>query len=872
MRRLYGGVVGLLFLGCSVFAEEIHVAANGNDMNKGTLSSPLATLGAAQDALRQTGRLGKEPCAVVIHAGTYRLSKPLVLGPADCGSEDAPVVYRAAVDEDVVITGAQRITSAWEAWKDRIVRTQLGKTEAIDQFFVNGERQHMARYPNHGAGFVPAGGNSERGARAGTPPYTGCTPDAWDDSRAAGWIDPTGAFMHGMHGGLWGSQHYRVLGKNANGSLNYEGGWQNNRAGKPHASYRMIENVFEELDAPGEWFHDTKQGYLYYQPAKNVDMASASFEAVQQIKHLIEIYGDTQQPVAEMDILNSGNRLEHTLVKTYETTRPVKNIRIEGIRFTGTARTFMETREPLLRSDWSIYRGGAVHLRGTEAIVIERCDFEELGGNAVFVDGYNRNVTVRSNRFKNNGASDLNFVGSFAAVRDPAFSHGASARPLDEVDTAIGPKSDEYPADCLVEDNLMTLCGRFEKQTSGVNLSMSSRITIRHNTISHTPRAAINICDGTWGGHLLEWNDCFETVLETHDHGAFNSWGRDRYWHRAGTSGPSEKDKDGIPMITHWINRYPNCPRWDAYQTTIIRSNRMHCDHGWSIDLDDGSTNYQVYNNLCLTGGLKTREGYYRTFTNNVVIGNVYTCNVPYPKPTHDQYERNLMWGKGYQSTKPLLWGGTRNYNFLHGPDATETGPATALQDQSRDDPDSLYGNARFLSPEEGDFRVASDSPALRIGFQNFPMTGFGVTSARRKAQAAFPTIRMPEVYVTNEMEEFVTNESRPVRGGGRRGDRGPVRVRTKQVLGADVKSLTTDGEVSAAGMYSKSGVILLTVAPKSQMALFGFRDDDVVLEIDGIEISDDDHLINRMQNLVAGEHTAKVWRAQEPLTLSFIK
>ena len=30
-------------------------------------------------------------------------------------------------------------------------------------------------------------------------------------------------------------------------------------------------------------------------------------------------------------------------------------------------------------------------------------------------------------------------------------------------------------------------------------------------------------------------------------------------------------------------------PLWDAMHTTIIRNNRFRCDHGWDIDLDDGS-------------------------------------------------------------------------------------------------------------------------------------------------------------------------------------------------------------------------------------------------------------------------------------------
>jgi hypothetical protein len=37
------------------------------------------------------------------------------------------------------------------------------------------------------------------------------------------------------------------------------------------------------------------------------------------------------------------------------------------------------------------------------------------------------------------------------------------------------------------------------------------------------PRAAICIGDGTWGGHVIEFNHFHDTVRETGDHGPFNS-------------------------------------------------------------------------------------------------------------------------------------------------------------------------------------------------------------------------------------------------------------------------------------------------------------------------------------------------------------
>ena len=114
-------------------------------------------------------------------------------------------------------------------------------------------------------------------------------------------------------------------------SLMQEGGWQNNRQSGLHAQNRMVENIFEELDAPGEWYYDAKQSILYYYPMPGEEPATLHFEAP-QLKHLIEFKGSEQHPV--------------------------RNIRIEGIELTQTVRTFMEHYEPLLRSDWTIYRGG----------------------------------------------------------------------------------------------------------------------------------------------------------------------------------------------------------------------------------------------------------------------------------------------------------------------------------------------------------------------------------------------------------------------------------------------------------------------------------------------------------------------------------
>ena len=92
---------------------------------------------------------------------------------------------------------------------------------------------------------------------------------------------------------------------------------------------------------------------------------------------------------------------------------------------------------------------------------------------------------------------------------------------MEKLDLEPGPKTANYPADCLVDNCLLVANGRVEKQTAGVQIAMAMRIKVRHCSIYDCPRAGINIGDGCWGGHIIEYCDVFDTVKETGDHGSF---------------------------------------------------------------------------------------------------------------------------------------------------------------------------------------------------------------------------------------------------------------------------------------------------------------------------------------------------------------
>ena len=189
---------------------------------------------------------------------------------------------------------------------------------------------------------------------------------------------------------------------------------------------------------------------------------------------------------------------------------------------------------------------------------------------------------------------------------------------LEDIDRTPGPKTDNYPADCLVDDCLIHLTGRVEKQTAGVEIDLAQGITVRHCSIYDMPRAGINIGDGCWGGHVIEFCDVFDTVKETGDHGSFNSWGRDRYW------------RPDIDEVNAWVRQVPELPKLDVVKPIVLANNRWRCDHGWDIDLDDGSSFYIITNNLCLHGGIKNREGFGRVVENNIMVNGGYDPHVWY--------------------------------------------------------------------------------------------------------------------------------------------------------------------------------------------------------------------------------------------------
>lgn len=744
--------IGLLSLttACGILDDTrvLYVSKSGKDSNSGSSSepylSPLVALDYAKK-LRADGFKGK--IELVVEEGLYRLENAMLIDPTLSGTEKQPFVIRSSDKGNVTFSGSVSPKLQWLKQDDGIWTTSVPQGLTFDQLYADGKQLIRARYPNYDANILPFNGYAE---------------NAISPERVKRWSDPVGGYVHSLHIGRWGGFHHQIVGKGSNGEVKLEGGYQNNRPSDMHKSFRYVENIFEELDVANEWYLDNTTHTLYYLPEDGVDPNDQEIEA----------------PV-----------LENILTLQGDVTSPVHDVRIEGIRFVHTKPTFMKTAEPLLRSDWTIYRQGAVKIEGAERCQVVNSDFVDLGGNAIFVSNYNREVVLSGNLIERVGAGGINFVGSADAVRSPSFRYEEFV-PAQELDTSIGPQSEDYPMHCEASDNLIRDIGLIEKQVAGVQIAMASSIRVLHNTIYRVPRSGINIGDGTWGGHDLAFNDVFHTVLETSDHGAFNSWGRDRFWQ------PNREEMDRL------VADNPSWIMLDAIKTTTIRNNRFQCDHGWDIDLDDGSTNYRIFNNICLTGGLKLREGFYRNVYNNIMINNGFHPHVWFEN-SHDVFRNNVLMQE-HKDIQVKFWGDTVDYNFY-------TNQSDLLKDQLKGvEKHGVVFTPKFINSGIGDFRLEN---ANEIGFENFDMLSMGVTTARLISMADKPDI--PAII---DQGETKAGEVFSWKGG-------------------DFKSIETLGEQSAAGLPTMEGVLVLKLDKHALLAKSELTDGDVIVGCEGEEV-----------------------------------
>jgi hypothetical protein len=254
----------------------------GRNQEPSAPDGPFATLTRAQEELRRLRASGQLTQGAIVNVlpGTYDLTETFVLGPEDSGTQDAPIVYRGLGAQKPVLRGGKVLTG-FQPYRDEILQCDLKANNPLSPFvkgeyglagkrfrqlFFRGERQILARYPNldpddphsgQWAHVAAVEGKENRKEFMYGPdePHQWANPEDGEVSIFAGYdwafrIVPIGQHLP--------EQRKIVLGGSTWGPL---------RVGDRY----VIQGLFEELDAPGEWYLDPRTETLYFWPPDQIN-------------------------------------------------------------------------------------------------------------------------------------------------------------------------------------------------------------------------------------------------------------------------------------------------------------------------------------------------------------------------------------------------------------------------------------------------------------------------------------------------------------------------------------------------------------------------------------------------------------------------
>lgn len=607
------------------YGETIYVdATNGSDRNPGTISAPVQTIDAALRLSRQSP--GAD--TIVLRQGTYYQSNTVVLTAADSGltvqAYPGETVWISGARPLVGIewqaydtADGANVWSASLAWTGistvpglryngtRLIRARYPnsnpETDGFGQsFYASWTPQSAPRKPDEqidlpqpvrnttasmfqtftaGVGgtcdrFQPAAGywcsNNVQGG--GSQIYF--VPTAMQASQQilphTPYSNATGAVIQTWRPGHWASWMF-VVGETtfANGSTNFTfaaGGFQGSR-GEDKGADTYIENVFEELDAPGEWFFDevSQTLYLWHNASSGIPPPVDGSIVIPETKWLFNITGSQAVPVTGISLI--------------------------GLGFRDTAYTYMDPHGIPSGGDWTLERSAVVFIEGSEGTTVSGCVFERIDGNAIVLSAYNRNVTIQYNEFVWLGATAIAAWGN---------TDGGS------LDLPEGYGQDgtagNQPRGTQILYNWCHEIGIWEKQSSFYTQFKTMLNHVEGNVVFNGPRAHINFNDGFGGGTVIERNLLLNSCRESGDHGPFNSWDRDPYIF----DGP-----DGQPTVIK---------RMDEIRNNFVIANYNSLG---AVDNDDGSCYYNTHDNFFVYGGggLKADfEGHDNWWSNNAVL------------------------------------------------------------------------------------------------------------------------------------------------------------------------------------------------------------------------------------------------------------
>ena len=447
-----------------------YVNANGgNNYNNGiTKETAFRTIQKARDKIREHNFKG---AVVNIMEGVYRLTEPIEFDQRDSGENGKPNIYQSIPGDEVIISGGIEIgNTGWSPYQHNgktIYKKNVGSLR-FNSLFVNDKRAIRAREPD---------------LTDETPYYLIKKTDEENLTSFyfyEGDIDPNWKNLRNIEiisYIMWIAPRMRI--DRIEGDKVYLQGTLQEGRGYDWEYYGFqkryfVENVFEGLDNPGEWYLDTN-GDLYYYPLPGEDINSAQI-----------IF-----PVLEQLIT-----LEDADYITF------KNL------------TFAYTEWSLPENGWNGLAGavGTYYLPAVRFNRTEHCSFENnivkhIGHTAIGAYWYfNEYLNITGNEVYDIGTAGIALIN----YEEP------------------GVNSVKTP--CIISDNIIHDIGVVNREGVGIRTN-GMNMTISHNTVYDVSLDGIALMtikqredlgenwQDEWIINTIEYNEVYNVMKELNDGG-----------------------------------------------------------------------------------------------------------------------------------------------------------------------------------------------------------------------------------------------------------------------------------------------------------------------------------------------------------------
>jgi hypothetical protein len=253
------------------------------------LATPCS-LGEARSVVESLTPTQTGDITVYLRGGTYRLTSTFQLGPADSGENGHQVDYEAYPGEVPVFSGAEQVTG-WSVYNAslNVYRAAVPAGTAGSQLFVNGVRATRARSASNPSGFTLSGSSFVTSSSSYLS-YTNASDivlvddNDWKQMRC-----PLSSITTTSSGGSSLNVNSTCFAANNTSVPNV--GFPFNGSGLPaFNAISWIENAYQLLTSPGQFYLDSPGGYLYYVPRSGENMATADVE-LPVLQELVDLSG-----------------------------------------------------------------------------------------------------------------------------------------------------------------------------------------------------------------------------------------------------------------------------------------------------------------------------------------------------------------------------------------------------------------------------------------------------------------------------------------------------------------------------------------------------------------------------------------------------